>query len=244
MIPLRDSIRSQRIPYVTYAILGLNMAAFLAELTVGREAASVFEKFMVVPAAYSDGKTSLLWLLIPLVTSMFLHAGWFHLIGNMLFLWVFADNVEDRLGHLRFAVFYFACGLGAVLVQMLTDPSSGAHYLGASGAIGGDLGAYMITFPHARVLTLIPFYFLYFLEIPALIVLGFWFVTQLFNGVGALNPQLAGGIAYWAHVGGFLCGIALMLILAPRRGGSGGHVPNSAERKPLEEGGSRSDYQP
>lgn len=226
MFPLRDNIRSRRTPYVTYTILSLNVTIFAVQFLLRRDGGELFYRFMVVPAAYTAEDPNIPWLVIPLFTSMFMHAGWMHLGGNMLYLWIFADNVEDRLGHVRFAIFYLLCGLGAIFIQMITDPSSELPYLGASGAIGGVLGAYMITYPRARVLTvLFLVYFIHFVEVPAVIVLGFWILVQFFNGIGSLNPDITGGIAWWAHVGGFMSGIALMLVMAPRRereGGRGG----------------------
>ena len=221
MIPLRDDNPSSRTPYVTYTILGLNIAAFLFELTLGGESEmnNFFRQFGVVPVAYTSPEGSLATRAIPLFTSMFLHGGWMHIIGNMLYLWVFADNVEDRLGHVRFAIFYLASGLAATMTHILFNSSSAVPCVGASGAIGGVLGAYVITYPRAKVLTLIPlFYILLFREIPAVFFLGFWFVMQVFSGMGALGGSYASGVAYWAHIGGFAAGVGLMLALAPKRG--------------------------
>ena len=148
---------------------------------------------------------------------MFLHAGWFHLIGNMWFLWIFGDNVEDRLGHFRFLVFYLICGALASLAHILFNLNSVIPSVGASGAVAGVLGAYLVTYPFARVLTLIPLFFLWpVVELPAILVLGFWFLVQLLNGTApvAVASETAGGVAWWAHIGGFLAGIVLLLILA------------------------------
>ena len=220
MIPLMDRNPSSRTPYVTYTLLGLNIAVFLFELTLDKEGLEgLFDRFGVIPVLYTQGgQTNLFQLLIPLFTSMFLHAGWVHLGFNMLYLWIFADNVEDRLGHVRFVIFYLLSGLGAMVAQIALSRLSAVPCIGASGAIGGVLGAYMITYPNAKVLTLLPiFYFITLIEVPALVVLGFWFVGQFFSGVGSLNPEGGAGIAYWAHVGGFATGIALMFVLAPGR---------------------------
>ena len=156
-------------------------------------------------------------LIQPFFTSMFLHGGWLHLIGNMWYLWIFGDNVEDRLGHIRYLVFYFACGVGAGVVHLLLNPNSMVPSVGASGAIAGVLGAYLVSYPFARILTLVPiFFFFQVIEIPALIVLGLWFVMQFFYGTASLaaNSATGGGVAWWAHVGGFVIGIILVGRLA------------------------------
>lgn len=218
MIPLRDNIPSSRRPYVTYVILGLNIAVFAFELSLGNRLQAFINDFGVVPAAYSGGEGGWPERVFPLFTSMFMHGGWAHIFFNMLYLWIFADNVEDRLGHFRFAVFYILSGLGAILAHILLNPSSSAPCVGASGAIGGVLGAYMITYPRARVLVLIfLFYFIHIVELPALALIFIWFLTQVFSGLGTLGANFASGVAYWAHIGGFIVGLSLMLVLAPRR---------------------------
>lgn len=153
------------------------------------------------------------WLSI--LTSMFLHGGWLHIAGNMLYLWVFGNNIEDRLGRVRFILFYLLCGVAATYAQSYVDPSSTVPMIGASGAIAGVLGAYLLMFPRARIVTLVIFFFITTMELPALIVLGAWFVLQLFQSVGGVAP--GGGVAYMAHVGGFLAGMLLLLVLRPRR---------------------------
>ena len=162
----------------------------------------------------------LLPALMSLFTSMFLHGGLLHISGNMLYLWIFGDNVEDRLGHIRFFLFYIFCGLGAVLTHVILTPHSAVPVVGASGAIAGVLGAYLIAFPRTRVLTLIPIFFFFKLaELPAIIVLGFWFVIQFLNGYLALQTGVGegGGVAWFSHIGGFLLGIAGVLILKKRK---------------------------
>jgi membrane associated rhomboid family serine protease len=152
---------------------------------------------------------------------MFLHGGWLHLIGNMWYLWIFGDNVEDRVGHIRFLAFYLLCGFGAGIAHTIINANTAVPSIGASGAIAGVLGAYLVSYPFARVLTLVPlFIFIQIIEIPAVIVLGLWFVIQFFNGTAALastTAASAGGVAWWAHVGGFLLGV-LLIGLFPRRG--------------------------
>lgn len=153
--------------------------------------------------------------------SMFLHAGWLHLGGNMLYLWIFGDNVEDRLGHVKYLIFYFACGIAATFAHAFMNPHSTLPAVGASGAIAGVLGGYLVLFPHARVMTFIPIGFVVALrELPAILVLGLWFVLQIFTGAasfGARSLEEAGGVAYFAHIGGFVAGLILVLLVAPRR---------------------------
>jgi membrane associated rhomboid family serine protease len=157
------------------------------------------------------------WLLAIFV-SMFLHGGWFHIAGNMLFLWVFGNNVEDRLGPVGFVLFYVLGGLAAMLLHLAFDPSSTVPAVGASGAIAGVLGAYLVLFPRARVTTLVIFFFITWVDLPASVVLVAWFVFQLFSGVGTLASEVTGGVAYWAHVGGFAFGVAAAWLLYRRRG--------------------------
>jgi membrane associated rhomboid family serine protease len=180
-------------------------------------------KFGIVPALVANWPRTdlpLLALLIPFVTSIFLHGGWFHVIGNMWYLWIFGDNIEDRLGHFTFLIFYLLCGIGAGVVHTILNINSAIPSVGASGAIAGVLGAYIVSYPFARVLTLVPiFVFVQIIEIPALIVLGFWFVAQFFNGTAALAYSAAadtGGVAWWAHVGGFVIGM-FVINLFPRK---------------------------
>jgi membrane associated rhomboid family serine protease len=162
----------------------------------------------------------------PLFTSMFLHGGWLHLGGNMLYLWVFGDNIEDRLGHVLFLFFYLACGLGAALAQIYINPTSKIPMVGASGAVAGVLGAYLILFPHARVLALIPILFFFqIIELPALLFLLFWFLMQFLSGAIAITaaPYEAGGVAWWAHIGGFVSGVVLAFLLPKRKRGEYGY---------------------
>jgi rhomboid family protein len=160
------------------------------------------------------------------VTSMFLHASFLHIAGNMLFLWVFGDNVEDRLGRLRFIIFYFLCGLAATAAQTFVSPSSPVPMIGASGAIAGVLGAYLVMFPRARVRTLIFFFFITLFDVPAVVLLGLWFLLQVFQGVGSVSSQ--SGVAYMAHIGGFIAGMALLLVFRPRPVPPPGYPPYPA----------------
>jgi len=217
MIPFRDNIPSRSTPVITVAIIAVNVVAFLYELTLGRSLERFMELYGVVPAlvfAWPQSDLPFTAIVIPFITSMFLHGGWLHLFGNMLYLWIFGDNVEDRLGHFPFLIFYLLCGVGAGIVHTIFNASSFVPSIGASGAIAGVLGAYVVSYPFARVLTLVPiFVFFQVIEIPALIVLGFWFVMQLFSGTAALattTSASSGGVAWWAHVGGFVIGMVLV----------------------------------
>jgi membrane associated rhomboid family serine protease len=203
-------------------IIIANVLAFFYELSLG----PYLERFMlhygVVPAAvfsWTRSDVPLTAVLVPFFTSMFLHGGWLHLIGNMWYLWIFGDNVEDRLGHFTYLIFYLLCGLGAGVVHTVLNYQTSVPSIGASGAIAGVLGAYLVSYPHARVLTLIPiFVFMQVIEIPALIVLGLWFLMQFFYGAASLGAATAntGGVAWWAHVGGFVIGM-LLVLLFPRK---------------------------
>lgn len=199
---------------VNVGIIIVNVAVFLYELSLGeRELERFFQQFGVVPYFVTTALYSFdvgVATILPLFSSMFLHGGWLHLGGNMLYLWVFGDNVEDKLGHGRYFVFYLLTGLSASFVHILIDPTSEVPTVGASGAISGVLGAYLLMFPGARVVTLVPiFMFLQVAELPALIVLGLWFVLQFFNGIASLGFDTAGmgGVAWWAHIGGFIAGL-------------------------------------
>ncbi len=217
MIPLKDKNPSQKPPVVNILLIILNAAVFLYQVSLGPSVEQFLYKFGVVPAdvmaSFSDPSTYVAGAL-PFFTSMFLHGGWLHLAGNMLYLWIFGDNVEDKLGHGRYFIFYLLCGLAAAGVHVGIDPHSQIPTVGASGAISGVLGAYLLMFPKARVVTVIPlFIFLQIAELPAIVVLGFWFVIQIFNGFVSLGFETGGmgGVAWWAHVGGFAAGLILVL---------------------------------
>ena len=224
MFPIRDHNRSGTVPYITITLILLNGIAFLYEISLGPALERFLFRYGLVPILVSNfhripeigffdvGKT--------FVTSMFLHGGWLHIIGNMWYLWVFGDNVEDRLGHGRFLGFYLACGIVAGLLHYGLNPSSKMPTIGASGAVAGVLGAYFLCYPRARVDILIFFFFfIQIITVPAALVLFFWFILQLFNGALSLGAGMAagGGVAWWAHVGGFLCGAFLVRSLPRRR---------------------------
>jgi membrane associated rhomboid family serine protease len=211
VIPLRDVIPSRTTPYITVTIIILNALAWFYEISMQERALNRFLfLYGVVPAAFSPAT---------LITSMFLHGSWSHVIGNMWYLWIFGDNVEDRVGHGRFLVFYLLCGIAAALGQVAMDPSSALPTVGASGAIAGVMGAYFVLYPHSRVLTLIPWIFLQIVELPAIFLLGVWFLMQLVNA-GAVavtaNTGGGGGVAFAAHVAGFLVGVVGIFLFRRR----------------------------
>jgi len=252
MIPFRVNIQSRTRPYVTIALIALNVAVFLYEISLpdtfrqpqrttityrfgflpGRVAAAlrgdpehevhvwtgrvnVFRQplFRSMLLSAHPGPVAL-----TLLTSMFMHGGWLHIIMNMWFLWIFGGGIEDRLGHAWYAGFYVLCGICAAGAQLAMSWGSDVPMVGASGAIAGVLGAYLIAFPWARVLTIVPiFYFLQFIELPAFLVLGLWFVVQFFSGVASISHVRGGGVAHWAHIGGFAAGLIIMLALRKRK---------------------------
>lgn len=210
-IPLRDIQSRQTFPFVTTALVAINVAVFFYELSLGQRLNGVLQQIAFVPAVYNE-PGNLIGDNRSILVSMFLHGGWAHIVGNMLYLWIFGDNVEDRLGHVKYLVFYLGCGWMATLAHAWANPHSALPSIGASGAIAGVLGAYLVMFPRARVITLIPLgFFLRLAELPAILVLGFWFVLQLFSGVASLGAHTAdsGGVAFWAHIGGFAVGLVV-----------------------------------
>lgn len=221
MIPIRDSVRPRRIPVVNWLLIGLNVYVFLMQASLSpRELQLFFRQFGVIPAQILH--LDLHWLLsgywepfLPMLTHMFLHGSWWHLLGNMLYLWVFGDNMEDRLGHAGYLLFYLAMGVIAALTHVWSDPFSTVPMVGASGAVAGVLGAYFVAFPRARVIALVPvFFFLTIAEVRAVFFLFLWFLLQALSGLGTI--QGAQAVAWWAHVGGFLAGALAFLLLAPR----------------------------
>src|SRR6185295_13550839 len=211
MIPLRDVIPSRTVPYITVTIIVLNALAWMLELSMDERTLTRFLFVYGVVPAYLSAPT--------LITSMFLHGSWMHVIGNMWYLWIFGDNVEDRLGHGRFIAFYLLCGIAAALGQVLMDPTSILPTIGASGAIAGVMGAYFVLYPQSRVLTLIPWIFIQVVELPAIVLLGFWFLMQLFSaGTIAITSSShgSGGVAFAAHVAGFIVGVVGVFVFRKR----------------------------
>lgn len=221
MIPLRDANPSSRFPVVTLSLIALCTVVYLYEVSLGSGLRAFVGAFGLVPGEVTyeiqSGEAGFFSVLRPFLTSMFLHGGWLHLIGNMWFLWIFGDNVEDMLGGPRFFVFYLLAGLGAGAAHYLLQPTSALPTIGASGAIAGVLAGYMVLFPRARVTTLVPLgFFLQVMELPAIVVIGLWLAIQLGSGLLSLG-WTGGGVAWWAHVGGFLAGALLVRFFAPRR---------------------------
>jgi len=222
MIPLRDTVKSRTVPFVNYLLIGVCGVVYLYEVSLGDQINTLFASFAVIPANVSTtvfhGNLSL-QPLTTLFSSMFLHGGLMHLLGNMLYLYIFGDNVEDRLGHGMYLLFYIASGIGAALVEVYFHQQSGLPLIGASGAIAGVLGAYFILYPRAKVLTMIPL-FVYFpvVEIYAFFFLGLWLVMQFLQGGMAAGADAGGGVAWWAHAGGFVIGaLVLSLLLVIKR---------------------------
>jgi membrane associated rhomboid family serine protease len=216
MIPLRSEIKRRTFPVTNILLILVNIAVFIYQLSLPPHAGELLvQQFGLVPLraerALAHPGPQLGPALVPLVTSMFLHGGFLHILGNMLFLWVFGGNVEDRLGHIKYLGFYFVCGIGAGLAQLLVNWSSRLPSIGASGAISGVMGAYIVLFPGARILMLVPLLFFFFtVRIPALLVLGYWFVIQFLSGLSTIGQINQGGVAWWAHIGGFILGMFLV----------------------------------
>jgi membrane associated rhomboid family serine protease len=214
MFPIRDTVPTRHVPFMTWLLIGANLFVFFIELSLPRrEAVQLFYLYGVVPARYTSpewaaavGFPQSWW---PFLTTMFLHGGWLHVIGNMWMLWIFGDNVEDRMGPFRFVAFYLVCGIAAGVVHLITNARAQVPAVGASGAIAGVMAAYFVLFPRARIVAMFPIFFWpVFFELPAVVYLGFWFLMQFFSGTLALvSAQQATGIAWWAHIGGFVTGL-------------------------------------
>lgn len=221
MIPLKDKNPSHSFPFVNYLLIAANVIVFFYELSLGPGLDAFFMKYGLVPSRYFDAvasHTQLISRYVPFFTSMFIHGGWLHIIGNMWFLFIFGDNVEDKLGHKRYLAFYLLSGLAAGGLQTYLSANSSIPTIGASGAISGVLGAYLVMFPRARIVTLIPIFFIFdIIDISAILFIGFWFLIQFFSGMQSVSHGLSGGIAWWAHVGGFIAGILMVPIFGRRR---------------------------
>ena len=216
MIPLRDSIRTRRTPIVNFILIAANIVAFALLWLAGSKQESLVYQLAVIPSSFTTGLD--LGDIGDIFTGMFMHAGLAHLGGNMLYLWIFGDNVEDSMGRIGYLAFYLVGGVIASLTHILTNSGSEIPAVGASGAIAAVLGAYLVLYPHSRVATLIPLgYFLRVTMLPAVVVLGLWFVLQLFSGVLSLGGPDVGGVAFWAHIGGFVAGVVLALLFGKRR---------------------------
>ena len=226
MIPLRDDVPSRTFPFVNYGLIAINAAFFMLELGMGADLGRFVQRATVIPALFSgpdrifearDVVHSLVdaELRTRVLLSMFLHGGWTHLLGNMLYLWIFGDAVEDACGHFKYLIFYLLCGYAATVAHIWADPRSRIPSLGASGAIAGVLGAYITLYPHARVVTLLPLgFFTELVQLPAVFFLGFWFLQQFLLGMAEMGAPRSsgGGVAWWAHIGGFVAGLVLVWV--------------------------------
>jgi membrane associated rhomboid family serine protease len=216
MIPLRDENPTRSIPLVNYGLIAINVLVFLWQVILGPAGDMIFSQMALIPVNVTSGFD--LGDARSILTSMFMHAGLTHLLGNMLYLWIFGDNVEDTLGHVRYLLFYLAGGFVASFTHIMLYPTSTIPTVGASGAIAAVLGAYLLLFPHRRVVTLIPLgFFMQIARLPAVFVLGAWFLLQLFEGTLALGMTTLGGVAFWAHIGGFVFGMLLGPLLRRRQ---------------------------
>jgi hypothetical protein len=222
LIPLRDENPSVTVPFVTRALIVANLVVFAYEVLLGPELRAFLFEWGFVPVrltlALRYGDLPLQPAALSVLTSLFLHGGWSHVIGNMWYLWIFGDNVEDALGHAGFLLFYLVCGVVATLLHYLTNQVAEVPTVGASGAIAAVLGAYIVAFPRARVFTLLPLFpFFQVVPLPAFFVLGLWFLFQFVLGLGALGASGSGGIAFWAHIGGFAAGLLVMRVVVLAR---------------------------
>lgn len=215
MIPIRDQIKTRHTPVINYLLIAANVLVFLLQMSAGSNQEALVYEFALIPTNFSDGIT--LGEIRDIFTSMFMHAGLMHLLGNMLYLWIFGDNVEDTLGHFKYLLFYLLGGISASAAHIFINPNSQIPTVGASGAIAAVLGAYLVLYPQSRVATFIPLGFFMTLKmLPAFIVLFMWFVLQLFSGVLSLGMTDVGGTAFWAHIGGFVFGAFVALFFRNR----------------------------
>jgi membrane associated rhomboid family serine protease len=217
MIPLKDLNPTRTFPVINVALILINVAVFFYQVTLPPGAAHAFVLAnATVPMRLPEflaGSADATSVFVPLFTSMFLHGGLMHLLGNMLFLWIFGDNVEDYFGHLGYLLFYVVCGIGSGLLHVLFNLDSPFPVIGASGAISGVMGAYILLYPRAQVLT---FFFIFLVPVPAFVILGYWFVLQFLEGVGRIGMRETGGVAWWAHIGGFLLGLVITAVVRKR----------------------------
>lgn len=216
MIPIRDEIPTRRVPVVNYLLIAANILVFIQVWLLDPNQGSLVDRYAMIPAHFTSGLD--LGDFISIFTSMFMHAGFAHIAGNMLYLWIFGDNIEDRLGHLGYLIFYLVGGVAASLAHIITNPGSQIPTVGASGAIAAVLGAYLVMYPQSRIATFIPIgFFMRLTMMPAVVVLGLWFILQLFSGAVTYGGADVGGVAFWAHVGGFVAGVVMALLLPKER---------------------------
>ena len=221
MLPLRDVNPTRHFPLMTVILIAINVIVFIYELLLGPQLEGFVQSWAIIPYEITRGvdlpPPSIQPIYLTLITAMFLHGGFVHIAGNMLFLWIFGNNIEDAMGSLRFLVFYLLCGLAAAFAQIAVGPNSDVPNIGASGAIAGVLGAYLLLFPRAEVQTLVFLgFFVRLVRVPALLFLGLWFVLQLFSGVAGLGMEARGGVAWFAHIGGFIAGLVLINLFRRR----------------------------
>ncbi len=221
MFPLKDNIPARRFPLVNLWLIIINILCFAFEMTLGPQLEPFIIRYGFVPARFLAEEPLTNFRLANFSTmfsSMFLHGNFFHVFSNMWMLWIFGDNVEDRMGHTRYLFFYFCCGVAAICGQLLATPQAVSPMIGASGAISGVIGAYFLLYPRARILTFVPvIIFFYFIEVPAFVFIGLWFVMQFLQGAAQQAAGGEGGIAWWAHVGGFIAGVGLLYFFKGRK---------------------------
>lgn len=230
MIPIADENRGHSFPVVNITIIVVNFLVFFVELMQGNQLETFLTSWAVIPAEITQGidvgapTISPHWLTI--FSAMFMHGGWLHILGNMLYLWIFGDNVEDNMGHIKYLIFYLLCGIIASVAHILSDPASQLPSLGASGAIAGVLAGYLVLYPHVKVRTLVFLgYFVTITLLPAILIIGIWAVLQFLNGIAALaDTAQTGGVAYWAHVGGFVAGLLLVFLFGNRSSARTGYA--------------------
>lgn len=216
MIPIRDEIPTRRIPVVNYLLIAANILVFIQVWLLDPNQGALVDRYAMIPAHFTSGLD--LGDIVSIFTSMFMHAGFAHIAGNMLYLWIFGDNIEDRLGHIGYLIFYLVGGVAASLAHIFTNPGSQIPTVGASGAIAAVLGAYLVMYPQSRIATFIPIgFFMRLTMMPAVVVLGLWFVLQLFSGAMTYGGADVGGVAFWAHVGGFVAGVVMALLVPKER---------------------------
>lgn len=220
MIPLKDSIKSSKFPIVNTILIIVNVLIFIYEFSLGKEINQFVFKYGLIPASVTSfSEIGFIDRISPFFTSMFLHGSWLHMIGNMLFLYIFGDNVEDKLGHFKYIIFYVLAGISAAILQIITNFKSPVPMIGASGAISGVLGAYLLFFPGSKILTLVPiFFFIQLMHIPAKVFILIWFFIQFISGIGSIGiSKSIGGIAFWAHIGGFIAGLIFASVFNGRK---------------------------
>jgi membrane associated rhomboid family serine protease len=216
MIPIRDQIPTRHVPIINYILIAANVIVFIFQWLSGPYEEALVYEFALIPASFISNLS--LGDFTDIFTSMFMHAGWAHIGGNMLYLWIFGDNVEDSMGSVKYFLFYLIGGIAASMTHIFTNPGSQIPTVGASGAIAAVLGAYLILYPQSKVLTIIPLgFFIRMATVPASIVLGLWFILQFFSGVLSLGGPDVGGVAFWAHIGGFVAGIVMAKLFKKKR---------------------------